>query len=383
MPVPDRTQLEELLPIESQCVSILVPTHRAGKEVQQAKIRLKNLLGEAAGRLTGHQLRKDRIEETLRPGHDLLEDEGVWRSLEDGLAVYLAPGFSRVFKVPLPLEETLVVGSRFYLLPLLPPLGNRGDFFLLALSLKSVRLFAADRFEVREIDLPGVPKSLTDAVGSDYEEDNVQVHTVRPGPGGAIVHGHGVGQAEDEKEEATRFCLRVDAGLRRILLGGGNGTRPMVIAAAEPLASIYAQVSHYPNVLPDRVSGNPEPLSAEELGVRARAIVEGALARELESALERCRELLGIGRASSDTREIVLAAFDGRVDTLFVARRAQRWGAFDLETRRVELLDQPGPESDELLNLSAGITVRSGGAVHLVARDAMPQEADTAAVFRY
>ena len=250
MPIPDRTQLEELLPIESQCVSILVPTHRAGKEVQQAKIRLKNLLGEAAGRLTGHQLRKDRIEETLRPGHDLLEDEGLWRSLEDGLAVYLAPGFSRVFKVPLPLEETLVVGSRFYVLPLLPPLGNRGDFFLLALSLKSVRLFAADRFEVREIDLPGVPKSLTDAVGSDYEEDNVQVHTVRPGTGGAIVHGHGVGQAEDEKEEATRFCLRVDAGLRRILLGGGNGTRPMVIAAAEPLASIYAQVSHYPTSCP-------------------------------------------------------------------------------------------------------------------------------------
>ena len=364
MPVPDRTQLEELLPIESQCVSILVPTHRAGKEVQQAKIRLKNLLGEAAGQLTGRQLRKDRIEETLRPGHDLLEDEGLWRSLEDGLAVYLAPGFSRVFRVPLPLEEALVVGSRFYVLPLLPTLGDSGDFFVLALSMNSVRLFAADRFEVHDVDLPGVPKSLTEAVGSDYQQA-------------------GGGRAEEEKEEATQFCVRVDAGLRRILLGAGNGTRPMVIAAAEPLASIYAQVSHYPNVLPDRVSGNPEPLSAEELGARARAIVEGALARELESALERCRELLGIGRASSDTREIVLAAFDGRVDTLFVARQAQRWGAFDLETRRVELLDQPGPESDELLNLSAGITVRSGGAVHLVAREAMPQEADTAAVFRY
>jgi hypothetical protein len=364
MPVPDRAQLDELLSMESHCASILVPTHRAGKEVQQAKIRLKNLLSEAAGQLTGHQLRKDRIEETLRPAHELLADEGLWRSPEDGLAVYLAPGFSRVFRVPLPLEETLVVGSRFYVLPLLPTLGNRGEFFLLALSLKSVRLFAADRFEVHEVDLPGMPKSLTEAVGSDYQQA-------------------GGGRAEEEKEEATQFCLRVDAGLRRILQGAGNGTKPMVIAAAEPLASIYTHVSHYPNVLPDRVTGNPEPLSGEELGARARTIVEGAVARELESALERCRELQGTGRASSDTREIVLAAIDGRVDTLFVARRAQRWGTLDLATRRVELLDQPGPSADELLNFSAGVTVRSGGAVHLVAREAMPEQADTAAIFRY
>jgi hypothetical protein len=382
MPAPDRNQIDDLMSKEGPCVSILLPTHRAGKELQQAKIRLKNLLREAETRLAGNHLEKDEIAAALRPGHDLLADEGCWRSLEDGLAVYLAPGFSRHFTVPAPVEEALVTGSHFYVLPLLPLL-ERGDFFLLALSMKTVRLFAGDRFAVREIDLPGVPRSLTDVVGTDWEEDAVQVHTVHKGSGGGIVHGHGVGQGEDEKEEATRFCVRIDAGLRRILQGVGNGAKTLVIAAAEPLASIYAQTTHYQHIAPEAVAGNPELLSPEELRARAWPIVERSISSNVESALARCRELLGTGRASTDTREIVPAASDGRVDTLFVSRGARRWGTFDPGARKVNVTEEPSPESEELLNLAAGMTVRAGGKVHLPSRDAMPEKANAAAIFRY
>jgi hypothetical protein len=380
MTAPERSDIDALLDQEGECVSILVPTVRTGKEVQQAKIRLKNLLREAETRLSGNGQRKDEIQAMLRPGHDLLEDEGRWRSLEDGLAVFLAAGFSRSLTVPSPVEETLVIGRHFYVLPLLPMIENRGDFLVLALSIKNVRLFSADRFEAEEMDLPGVPKTLTDAVGSDWEEDTVQIHTVGKGAGGAIAHGHGVGQGEDEKEEATRYCLRVDAGIRAIL---GNGRRPMVVAAAEPLASIYRQVSHYPALVPGVVSGNPELLSGEELRQRAWKVLDPILRQEVEVDLARCRELLGTGRASIDTREIVPAAFDGRIDTLFVTAGAQRWGTFDPATRSVEVSEEPAKGREELLNLAAAHTVRASGRIHLVPRDAMPEQANVAAIFRY
>lgn len=379
----ERSDLDALLAREGECVSILLPTHRAGKEIQQAKIRLKNLLREAEGRLSGNDLKRDEIEATLRPGHDLLGDDGRWRSLEDGLAVYLTPGFARHYTLPSSVEETLVTGPRFYLLPLLPLLENQRRFFVLALSLNEVRLFAADRFNIDEVDLPGVPKNLTDAVGSDFEEDSLQAHTVRPGAGGAtgaILHGH-AGQGEDEKEEASRFCLRVDSGIRSII---GNGARPMVLAAAEPVASMYRQVSRYPNLMPDVIQGNPELLSAEDLRARGWAIVEDRLlGNELEGELARLRELLGTGRASTNTREVVPAAFDGRVDTLFVAEGARRWGTFDPATRKVEVFDQPKPGCEELLNLAAVMTTRASGAIRLVARDLLPEKANAAAIFRY
>jgi hypothetical protein len=48
MDVTRRTDLERLaLQGAGPCVSLFLPTHRAGPEVQQAPIRLKNLLRQA------------------------------------------------------------------------------------------------------------------------------------------------------------------------------------------------------------------------------------------------------------------------------------------------------------------------------------------------
>jgi hypothetical protein len=381
MSVPNRSDIAALLEREGECVSILLPTHRAGKEVQQAKIRLKNLLREAEGRLNGNHRRRDEVEAMLRPGHDLLADEGRWRSLEDGLALYLAPGFSESFTVPAKVDETLITGKRFYVVPLLPLVENRASFLVLALSLKNVRLFACERFAVEEMELPGVPKNLTDAVGTDYEEDNVQIHTTsRTGAGGAIVHGHGVGAGEDDKQEAARFCKRVDSGLRAVI---GSGPRPMVLAAAEPLASLFRQASHYANLAQEVIPGNPDLATPEEMQARGWSIVERLAAEERADELARLRELLGTGRASVDTREILVGAFDGRVDTLFIAEGARQWGSFDAESRNVEIGDEGSAGSEEILNLGAAMTLRASGAVRLAPREALPEHADVAAIFRY
>ena len=99
--------------------------------------------------------------------------------------------------------------------------------------------------------------------------------------------------------------------------------------------------------------------------------------------LDRGRDLLGTGRASTDAREIVLAANDGRVDELFVAQGARLWGSFDPAARSVEVEAEPAESADELLNLAACLTVRASGTVRLVAREAMPEQADAAALFRY
>jgi hypothetical protein len=362
-------------------VSILLPAEPGGNAGPQARIRLKNHLREAKTRLGENRLSSDEVDEVLRPAQELLDHESRWRSLNGGLVSYLAPGVAVHFTVPAPVEAMLVVGSRFYLLPLLALSEDTGDFLVLALSMNDVRLFAADRFEVSEIELAGVPKSLTDAVGTDYEESSLQLHTVRPGSGG-IMHGHGAGQGEETKEEATRFCMRVDAGLRRFLPQHGERPRPLVIAAAEPLASIYSRVTRYPNVASESVAGNPDHLSGEELRAQAWPILERTLERAVADELEGCRALLGTGRASIDVGEIVLASSEGRVAELFVARGAQCWGSVDLAARGVELGGEPAG-AEELLNLAAGLTVNAGGTIRSVAREEVPEQADAAAIFRF
>jgi hypothetical protein len=63
------------------CVSIYMPTHRAGRGIQQDSIRLKNLLGEAEEALTLSGLRTPEAQELLEPAEKLLQDGLFCRSI--------------------------------------------------------------------------------------------------------------------------------------------------------------------------------------------------------------------------------------------------------------------------------------------------------------
>src|SRR5687767_412911 len=86
---------------EGPCVSLFLPTHRAGRDVQQAPIRLRKLLRQAADRLEADGVDASDIERLLDPLHELLDDRLFWQYQIDGLAVFSRPGWWGWFRVPL------------------------------------------------------------------------------------------------------------------------------------------------------------------------------------------------------------------------------------------------------------------------------------------
>jgi len=132
LPMFFRKDLDELLAIEAQPAAWLyLPTHVAGREIRQYTIRLKNLLAQTADRLHAEWRRSAARSTPSLPQRLLLvEDENFWRHQENGLAVFPAPDFSRVYKLPLALAEAAVVGPHFRIKPLLPILDDAGPFRL-------------------------------------------------------------------------------------------------------------------------------------------------------------------------------------------------------------------------------------------------------------
>ena len=127
-----RKDLDELFAIGAQpAVSLYLPTHVAGREIRQDAIRLKNLLAQTADRLHA-EWRRSEIDAFPAPAAllVLVEDENFWRHQENGLAVFPAPDFSRVYKLPLARAEEAVVGPHFHIKPLLPILDDAGPFRL-------------------------------------------------------------------------------------------------------------------------------------------------------------------------------------------------------------------------------------------------------------
>jgi hypothetical protein len=110
MSVLCKSELKALMEQHGQwCVSIFMPAHRAGVEVQQDPIRLKYLLGHAERRLIESGFRNPEARELLKPAQELLERAGFWRHQSDGLAIFVSSNVLRAYRLPLDFQELVVV----------------------------------------------------------------------------------------------------------------------------------------------------------------------------------------------------------------------------------------------------------------------------------
>jgi hypothetical protein len=369
------------------CVSIVMPTHRAGREIQQDPIRLKNLLVEAEERLLASGLRTPDAQELLEPAEKLLQGSPFWQRQSDGLALFLSSEVFRYYRLPFDFEELVVVTDRFHIKPLLPLLSGGGQFYVLALSQNEVRLLQGARYSVSEVDLEGVPESLAEALRYNDPERRLQFHTSTRTPGGtgqrpAIFHGHGVASADDPKDYISRYFHQIDEALQDLLR---DEQALLVLAGVDYLHPIYKEANTYPYLVDEGIEGNPEELSAEELHERAWAIVQPLFLIAQKEAAAQYRQLAGAGseQASNDLKEVVPAAYHGRVEALFVAVGLQKWGTFDPATNAVQLHRGVKPGDEDLLDFAAVHTLLNGGTVYAVEPEKVPAEALLAALFRY
>ena len=290
METPSASELRVLMEQQQgPCISLFLPTYRAGGGTQQNSLRLRHQLPAAENRLLLKNLRATQVQALLEPIQALLDDEQFWLHPSDGLAVFRSPELFRAYWLPYPFEEQVTVTSHFYLKPLLPLATNDGRFYILALSQKEIRLLESTHYNVNEVALPeGVPHRLADAMKYDEPENELQYHSSSSGASlgksgrrATISHGQGVG-TDDEKQNILRYFQQVDRGLHALL---SDEQVPLVLAGVEYLFPIYREANTYPRLLKEGVAGNPDGESAEVLHTKAWAVVEPYFMRAREEAV--------------------------------------------------------------------------------------------------
>jgi hypothetical protein len=351
------------------CVSLFLPTRRGGDE--RGPRLLKNLLGEAEERLTVRGLRRPTARGLLAPARRLLTDEAFWKRQADGLSLFLADGFVRAYRLPTAFEPLAAVAQQAHVRPLLPLLSGDGRFFVLALSQKRVRLLQGTRNGVEEIDARGLPRNLEEALRFHDRDEPLLFHThpvLGLGRWGAIFHGHGVG-IDDVKDDLLLYFRRIDRGLHDWLR---DERAPLVLASVDYLWPLYRKANTYPHLSDGGVAGNPDRLSPRELHDRAWPLVEPLFQEGRRKATVSYERLAGTGRTTDRLEEVIAAADQGRVETLFVAPGQGPWGAFDADSGATAVHEPPLPGDEDLVNRAAVGVLRHGGAVYVVAPDEAP-----------
>ena len=361
------------------CISIYMPAHRGGPQTQQDPIRLRNLLGQAATKMVQAEIDTEEINRLLSPARELLENSNsdFWQHQSDGLALFIGDGFFQYQRVPVDFNEFVSVSHSFYIKPLLPLWTTNGSYYILAVSQNQVRVFEATRSSVEPMSLEAVPNSLAEALKYDDPEKQLQFHSSRGDT--PIYHGQGA-SARDDRTDILRFLRAIDGGLKSSLT---STHRPMVFVGVDYLFPMYQQISSYPTLLDTPLATNPDSLSPQDLHQQTWPMAEAHFSQALKQNKARYLELAGSNYTSSSLKDILNAAHDGQIDTLFVVSEHQKWGIYDAQSRQFAEADGTDPRSDGLLNLAAVYTLHCGGQVFVTGAERMPTNTLAAAILRY
>ncbi|HYG20604.1 MAG TPA: hypothetical protein VD816_16810 [Ohtaekwangia sp.] len=365
------------------CVSAYMRTHRAGVEVneQMDNIAFKNLLQQITSSLRSKGFDQTKVERMLEPGYDLLRQEQFWFNLTDGLAVFVAEGQFRFYRMPYAPKEELLINTSFFVSQLVPVLTQKDFFYVLVISKKQARFYRADAFGMVNIRVDELPNGVDDVVHFEEKDDQKLFRTGSSGAGGgANYHGIGGGKPDD-KENIAMYLDEVDETLWKEVLS--TQKVPLLLAGVEYLLPIYRQVTNYNFVWDEVLTGNHERDDINSLHQQALEKMKPYLEDRVKKALADYGNHSASERTSSVPDDVIPASYYSRVAQLFAVRDEHIWGKFNEQDNELVIHETQQDGDECLLDKAVIQTLLHGGEVFIVPKEKMPADSKLAALMRY
>lgn len=359
-------------------ISIYLPTHQKGEEVQQDPIRFKNLLNQAEEKLLKREVKQTEIDELLEEPRKLMDQPLFWQHSDKGLAVFVSEDHFEVYKVPLNFDERVLVDDHFLITPLIPMITLEGTYTVLCLSQKKIRLLKCTRDSVDPIPMEDAPDSLEEYLKFDVNEPHLQHHSGQ-GKGTAIFHGQG-GSSDTDTREVENYLKTIENHVTSILRKRND---PLILAGVDEAVAVYRKVNHYNRLMEQSISGSPDLKSDEEIKDEGWGVIKSYFLKEMYQDMDRYSDLIGSDKQSNNLSQIVEAAYYGKIDSLFLSIGKQSWGWFDQEKDTVHHSSKMKNGEHDLINAAAIKTITQGGNVYALDKEDMPHKSTVAAIFRY
>ena len=387
--IPTLSEFKALAAVRGDiCVSLYMPTSPHPDHAHANRVAFKDLVKEALTQLVeagAHKRRLEPLEQQFDhlAGLDEVDVQDLdhirklqhrrpndldpfWKHLAHGLGVLATPDTLRTFRLayaPKPLAE---VAGRYHLTPLLRAMTSPHDLFVLALSEESVRLLhVVANLPPAAVDVPQLPKN------ADQATRRPSIHVRAP-------RGH-LQNLEGEKVLLHQYARRIDQALRGVLAGRAT---PLVLAAAEPIASVFRSVNSHPQLVDEAVLEDATHMTDRQIADLALPILNRLYTRELKDLIARFAELKP-RRATTDVSYAAHAATAGAVDSLLVDLDAIIPGLVSQVDGSVTYATNDDAETYSVVDEIARRALCTGARVLGAKRDDLPNRAPLVAILRY
>jgi hypothetical protein len=386
--IPTLDEFKALAQIKGEtCVSLYLPTSPLGTSAKFNRTAFKDLAKEALSQMKEAGIDKHKIavfeqqfDHLAGPEHNVQDEdhirklqrakpdpiESFWHYQANGLAVLTTTSLTRMFRLPNASKPLAEVADRFHLTPLIRAMTSPHDIYVLALAEESVRLVHAfANFPSERVQVPNLPKNAEEAT----RRPSFHVRAPR----------RRLQNLEGEKVLLQKYVRQVKHAIHNVL---AQQNAPLVLAAEEPLASMFRSLNTYPRLADEIIEGNPDQRTDAELEDAAIPILDRLYSRELKAVIARYDELKP-RRATTDVSYAAHAATAGAIDQLLVDLDAVIPGLVSDIDGSVTYSASDDAETYSVVDEVARRALYTGARVMGARKEELPDHAPLTAILRY
>lgn len=347
------------------CISLYMTTLPARPPGGENLRRFDMLLEGASQQLKKVFSQHDTVS-LLSKFHELRGDDLFWSNPAASIAVFGSPTVFQAHKLQRPVLEFVEVADSFHLKPLIRAHQFTGQFEVLCLTQRNVRLLQGNQDKLAPVELRNVPRSIHEALAEGTDEKAMGDAASGPACAGDV--------------ELDRFFREVDKALWAD--HSRQSGLPIILCAVGEYHRRFQTVSKNPNLLEEGIKLNPDALSMERVREESWKIIEPYYRRQIDRLLEEFGRARATQQGSEDVNEVAQAAAFARVGTLLVDADKHIGGRLDA-TGRVEYGDISEADIDDLLDDIAERVMKTGGQVLVMPAEQMPSDTGVAAIYRF
>jgi hypothetical protein len=112
-------------------------------------------------------------------------------------------------------------------------------------------------------------------------------------------------------------------------------------------------------------------------------VLEPHLLKKQNENLDLYKSISGTPKATNNVKELLAAAYEGRLATLFIQENSEIHGTFDESTAEATLYSEQQKEGQDLIEAVVSYTLKNNGNVYVLKQGEMPSETKVAGILRF
>ena len=346
----------------SDLISIFMPTHEKGPEIDQDRIRLKNAISGVDDRLEQYGWKPQERSQRVNVLEGLLDDAEFWQHQGRGLACFVGPDETTPLAIHRPIGQQEFVLDRFVVRHLYAQLDD-SPAMVLVLTQNEVRLYSATKTQITETEV-----DLPDFADVNWFVDRESQRQQHPDRAGSQRNRHGHTPESRQHEDLNRFLREVAKAIPESAIPESRSHQPLVVLGDDDLVARFDEVTDIPLISPDN-SGISGALDQNRVHGMVVPLIEHRAQLDEAAALERAEEHMGRGEATTVLGDALADAMSGRFSELIYWQEAPTvYGQFDESALETSVHPEPARGDVDLMDRLVVMAAESGAALRPVSQ---------------